>query len=280
MASSTNIQWSYHTMYKWYVKNQDHPTDKVICIVYKSKKSSKDKTSWEPFIKRNIVYFGKTHVQQQQLFPNGLYTVIDDNKKHEFNMFFVFPLYETFDHVQVPLANHFRFVFNDRASVNKTNFHLTTYFGRKLPSGNMQYLTNHVYNDYPAQLNLPRDGDAPKPFTKSEIVYYKPALLDIIRYPWNHDRKSGGGKQKSTIPSPRRHPLSPVFSQMWRRVGFREMTAIGLRQENGHIIWSVTFKRKGREYENEAYAAYVFDTPTDDETEFQERLAALANPSE
>lgn len=124
---------------------------------------------------------------------------------------------------------------------------------------------------------MPREGDVPT-LLKGISQRYKAALLDVIRWPWNYDRglMDGGTSKSQDKPPPQRQILSPSFAELWRRAEFKEMHAFGIKDANGRITWSVRFKRKERERGDYAYKAYVFETPSDDETHFQNTLADLA----
>lgn len=272
------IEWTYPTMYQWYLKHQDRPVDTIHCIMYDSVRSSADNKDLEPFIKRNIIYIGKCEIQNVEMFPNGLFTVLDDNKKLEMNLHFVFPLYKQCKGKQLPLADHFRFVYNERSVKQKTNFHLTRYVCSEMRPNHYEYLTNHKKDNFPDKLDMPRRGDVIGLFNKDPIQYYKKALIDLIRYPWTHDMSGAGRTEPADSQTqPRRPVTSQAFSELWRRAELRRMTAFGFKHADGTIIWSVSFQRKGRTLQNEAYTAYVFDTATDDERHFQDRLAQLAN---
>lgn len=274
------IAWSYQSMYKWYAKQEYPESNEIVAIIYQTQKCKKDRKILEPFIKQNIVYVGKSLVQNDELFPNGLFVVMDDNKKEEMNLFFVFPESKDFYGEQKLVADHFRFLWNETDKRNHCNFHITNYMCKQ-GGKTKKYLTLHEKNNFPSPLSIPRHGDVPSLFSKQEsIIPYREPLIDLVRLPWKHDQsidsnKGGGKKHKSHIKIPARPMLVELFSYLWRDAQFKAMFAFGVRNKNG-ITWSVRFVRKNREKQGQVYTAYVFDTPDENEENFQKTLYELA----
>lgn len=275
-------------MYKWYQKHQDQPVNNVKHFIYYTQKvpsSTKKQPNPlpEPFIKPNIEYVGISPVQDAELFPSGLYVLMgykgkDDWKK---NMFFVFPTIKECDGKRIIFADHFTFVVDPSDKENSMHFHKTAYYCVSSIIG-VEYKHDHVNDYFPTSLTLPRHGTVNNIIKLQQLQPYKEKLLDILRLPWTHDDlplpSSGGGKtsKASSMKISPRPILSKAFSDLWTRAEFVQMVAFGIQQTSGRYTWSVSFKRKGRVISNRLYPAYVFDTGTDDEMEFQNMLAELA----
>lgn len=124
------IKWTYDLMYKFYTKQhiinpEDDP--EMITIVYESKRPmKKDQSKLEPFVKRNIIHVGRSPVQNDELFPMGLFLVYDDNASGNKFLYFVYP---TRTECRTPFiaANHYTFCENKTDKKHPCHFHRTLY---------------------------------------------------------------------------------------------------------------------------------------------------------
>ncbi len=274
--SDNTIHWKYDTMYKWYAKHRDHPEDYITAFIYHTQKCSKKQTHLESFIKSNIVYVGKSPLQDANAFPNGLYTIMDDNAKENMFLYFVYPQTKDCFGKSVTFADHFTFSFNKSDTRNGCHFHQTLYICAQ--NGPIQqYYTLHTKDNFPSTMVLPREGDLPSIMKKDALIYYKPSLLELMRHPWNHDHSTSGGAKRRVSKPIARPIVSPAFAHLWTSAGFKAMHAFGIPNANGGVTWSVRFTRKGRERNGHAYPAYIFHTLTHSELEFQNTLAEQAH---
>ena len=82
----------------------------MLAIVYEAKRPSKKNLSLlEPFMKPNVTLIGSTPVQNPTIFPNGLFTMADDDSTGKKWLFFVYPQYRDCDGERVLLADHMTF---------------------------------------------------------------------------------------------------------------------------------------------------------------------------
>jgi len=276
-----SINWSYDVMYKWYAKQEaiTGSTNEIVTFVYEWKRpSKKDEKKLEPFVTPNMVCLGKSPLQDETLFHNGMYTVVERNTQKTKNkwLFFVYPEEkDCFDKTYM-IADHITFCVDKADKKKPVHFHSTTYLCNKFQD---MTITSSIRSiDYlPEQLDLPKEGTVDNIIRETIHSKMKPIILDLMRYPWTSS--SGGGmrrSKKTNIEHSAREIISHTFSELWNRCEFKMMFAFGTPVRDG-ITWSVRFVRKGRELRGHLYRAYVFTTETADEKVFQDTLADLAN---
>jgi hypothetical protein len=267
-------------MYKWYVKqiNNENNNNNLLVIVYDSQKPAKNENLLEPFIKKNIISIQKSPIQNYELFNNGIFTIIDDNKSMKNNLFFLFPTSKLYKSQNIFLANHFTFCY-DKSDPNKAcHFHTTEYNCKN----NTRFLTEHIKDFFSDKLIIPKYGDIPNIIKRTPHLHYKPFILDLLRLPWinnnnNNNNSVGGAKTQKQIA---RNILSNKFSQLWTQFKFKSMNSFGFILPNNHVIWNVDFIRKGRESRGLLQQAYIFETTSDNEILFQNTLANLIENEE
>lgn len=299
MVSET-IHWKYDYMYKWYTKNQNNSkssqSSNITAIIYQSQKAKKTEVDLEPFIKQNITYVGLSPIQNKTFFPNGLYTVMDDNINKQQWMYFVYPMIKKCDNskTEVNFADHFTFCYNKSDKKKSCHFH-NTFYNCVYNLQKYTYTSVHRKDHFPDTLEIDiktshSNSDKGKTFlikdtdiiTKPAHEAVKPIILELMTVPWKDKLSSNGGaKKKTTEKQKARKIISEDFSSLWKNIKIKEMFAFGIRNEsNNKITWSVRFARSGREYQGRAYTAYVFETDTNDEKVFQEKLATLMESQE
>jgi hypothetical protein len=77
------MHWDYKMMRSWYIKHANDVEETknvpIYAIVYESKRPSNSKIGQlEPFVKRNMKWVGLSPIQDRDLFPNNIYTLMDD----------------------------------------------------------------------------------------------------------------------------------------------------------------------------------------------------------
>ncbi len=268
-------------MYKWYHKHEwnDRPLDEefyeVFPLLYVAQRPiEKDKSKLEQFVKPNIKSVGYAPIQDSKLFPNGLFLCMDDDRKSQEWMFFVFPMYKKdSDHKTHLIADHFSYVF--QKNINACQFHQTNYVPQEYIN---EFWFNRNPDHFPIEVSLARIGDDPNIIKKPGNQRYKAILLDLMRYPWTHGRprsstSSGGAKKEKYIARP---IMNPAFNGLWAEHSFKSMIGFGLRKHGEtHVSWSISFVRKGRRQLNRLETAYTFETPDESEHHVQAKLAEL-----
>jgi hypothetical protein len=274
------ISWSYDVFYSWYKKQiaSGPNADPLLAIVYESKRPSKrDIGKLEPFVRPNIAFVGEAPIQDSELFPRGMYMLLETEPKDRKWMFLVYPTLETCPpngtnkHL---VANHFTFVLNHTDRTNPCHFHRTVYACAGPSGEDPSWVQQHIHDHFPATLHLSRTGTTDAIIHKPANQRFKNAILDIMRFPWTSSSPSsfvGGVKKRVGVAH--RPIQSAPFAILWLEEEFKELHAIGVRDATG-IQWSVSLvrKRKGR---HPWKPAYVFRTATDNEAVFQDTLAAL-----
>jgi len=226
-------------------------------------------------------------VQNDKLFPNGLYTIIDDNASNKQWLYFVFPLIKKCENKEIIFADHFTFCIDKTDKNNPCHFHSTFYYctmNLKI----LNYVYQHIKDYFPDELDIPKKGNVDNIIVKETHTGYKPVLLDLIRKPWNQNKPlyvdDGGGKNKTRKYNikPKARPIISVdFSYIWKEHEFKSMQAFGLKNvATNKIQWSVSLFRKERERVNQVYTAYNFETDikknsNEIELDFQNTLAEL-----
>jgi hypothetical protein len=259
----------------------------VMVWVYESQRpKKKDMKRLEPFIKPSIRYIGLSPLQETSLFPNSLY-VLADGKRW---LFLVFPTHVS----SVWIGNHFTFVLDEGDKKNACHFHSTFYDVVMTDESGTLWEEKHYKDYFPETIELPTDTLFNHPVHRR----YKPFLMNWIQLPWIQLpwsqlpwsqlpwsqlpwsqlpwsqlpwKQEGGGLYKKRPLQEARPILSHQFASLWMERGFRRSYAIGIKLPTGGVQWSVRIWRKGKDLlRNET--AFVFWTPTDNETAFQKAL--------
>ena len=289
--SNESIHWTYDYMYKWYAKMTSEQNNNIIPLIYTSQKvKEKDKNILEPFIHQNIVSITQYPIQDAKLFPNGLYVVRDDNTSKKQWLYFVFPLIKKCEK-DVTFADHFTFCVDKTDKKKPCHFHSTIY--NCITDENTQYtryIYSHIKDYFKDEIDIPKKGNVDSIIIKDVHQAYKPALLQLMRKPWNQrDSKSsssggdGGAKKKISqrnVATSRRI-LSAEFTRVWNVCQFKSMQSFGIRNGHGKILWSVSLFRKEREKINQVYTAYSFEIEDSGDSReielaFQNKFAELA----
>ena len=266
------IHWTYEYMYKWYAKlyqNSDKTPD-IFAFVYESKKPNKnDESKVEPFITRNITVVEKLNIP---LFKRGLYTLIDLKSPIRW-IFFVHPEEKSAGSHTALYADHYSFCYEKGDLKKPIHFHSTVYIPQVMHEQLIHYSGHH--NDYfEDNIDIPRNGDVPNIIKNDVHLPIKQFLLGLIRRPWNEGVIGGAKKSKINKDTLKARPrLSEEFCNKWNERHIQTLWGFGLRNQSG-ITWSIRIKT-GREKHGNIYRAYHFTTDTEDEREFQNKLADL-----
>ena len=271
---TNTIHWTYDYMYSWYCKHTDNPVANLDCIIYHAQRPKKKRNELEKFIKPNITYVGRCPVQDDVYYPNGLYTVIDDNKSQRKWLFYVYPINKD----GIVFADHHSFCIDKSDKKRPVHFHTTEYsIKRERVSNEISYRDDKINDYFVDEMDMPRTG----PFEGFlDGNPQKDTVLKLLREPWR--RRSGGAKQKNTGKEyvPNRPIISPAFNVLWETYAFKSMFAFGVSSST-HTRWSVSFHRKGRRPPGRLQYAYTFELPRGhDEATFQNTLAAIASQNE
>jgi hypothetical protein len=268
------IQWDYDTMRAWYLKHAKYEDETkntpVFGFLYEAKKPTyKNADKVEPFVTKDMKWSNLAPLQNKELFPNNLYTLMDandDNNKPFLRgcggatpqwLFFVYPLVK-----QCQLfADHFSFCIDKSDKKKPCHFHSTTYNCIKVLGGDMKDAVFHTNDFMPDKLKLPTNEGTI--FRKHNAA--KETLLDIIKYPWVYDRipqqTTGGAKNNMRVAS---RPITDVqfhrdFCDKWASWGIKRLYAIGIRKGN-LVHWNVSVFR-GRLKRGRMYRSLHYTTP-------------------
>jgi hypothetical protein len=271
----TDIQWSYETMRAWYLKQAKYVDETknapVFAFVYESKKPSKSNSAKvEPFVTNNMKWANLSPIQDKELFPNNLYTLLDGEDSKKQWLFFVFPTVKEYADTNKELfADHFSFCLDPSDKKKPCHFHSTQYTCIKALRGAIKYASDHINDFMPDKLRLPTQDSTI--FKKHTEV--KDTLLSIIKYPWMYDRMTGGAKSTNRAPKAIRpitgEPFHREFCDKWTLWGIKRLSAIGIRKGN-LVHWSVSIF-KGRLKMGRLYRSLHYTTPVDN-TLFEREL--------
>ena len=263
------IHWKYDVMYNWYRKLNDlgNPSkSNLIAIIYESKKTTKNKEhQLEPFIKPNIEGISHFPIHQKEL-----YVVYDDDKNNKKHLYFVFPTWKLAERQKYLAADHFTFCHDKSDKKMSCHFHSTIYtYLQELK----RYETAHLRDYMKMELTLPRDESSI--FNNHEN--YKQLLLNVIKYPWTHDKPSqniNGGKP--SLRRKQRPIMNPEFCDKWNEHGIKKVVLFGFIYD-GQVHWNATIYEKGRLNEGLLYNAlcyktYIMINEIDYEMEFQNKF--------
>jgi len=93
-----------------------------------------------------------------------------------------------------------------------------------------------------------------------------------MKYPWTNNMNGGTKKRNKKHTSPR-PVINHDFSELWTKCKFKSMTAFGIRNKEGKLVWSINFKESKRLVSNRLYNAFVLTTDIDNyEQKLQELL--------
>jgi hypothetical protein len=261
------IDWDYDSMRAWYLKHAKYVDETknvpVFGFLYEAKKPSyRNSTKVEPFVNTAMKWSNLAPVQNKELFPNNLYTLIDAGESKKRWLFFVYPLVkQCTDAEQKELfADHFSFCIDKSDQKKPCHFHSTTYDCIRV-AGDTKHKVAHTNDFMPDKLKLPaNEGNIFK-----QHVAAKGTLLDLIKYPWVYDRgpyqQTGGAKNNNRVAS---RPITDApfhrsFCNKWSLWGIKRLYAIGVRKGN-LVHWNVSVF-KGRLKMNHMYQSLHYTTP-------------------
>lgn len=257
------INWNYEAMRAWYLKHTKYVDETknvpVYGFLYESKKPSRSNNAKvEPFVAHDMKWTGLSPVQNKELFPNNLYTLMDGEDSKKKWLFFVYPTVKqcTDTNEKELFAEHFSFCIDKSDKKKPCHFHSTAYSCIKI-AGDIRYISTHNNDFMPDKLMFPLDD--PNVFKKH--VAAKDTLLNIIKYPWIYDKPQSGGAKGNTVPSRpiTNEPFHREFCDKWTLWGIKRMYAIGVRKGNV-IHWNVSIF-KGRVKMGRAYQSLHYTTP-------------------
>lgn len=236
--------WRFSSMYAWYAQHDEIPTEKIVALTYHAQARRKHQQHLEPFIKARTSYVGaNTFIDY---YRQELFFVEHDSSKLSY---FQFGLHRCDVRNATKLQHVYFALFDDHPFLRPHYMAITRKYS------------------FPKEILLPHHGDAPNFLRDFPHPDYKQKLLDLMRKPWTY-----GTPPTPINPQERTSALPircPVFTQYWT---FETMHAFGFRQDNDHITWSVRCIGEGSG-DGPCSTAYVFDTITMDEIEFQQAFA-------
>ena len=274
-SSPSSIEWDYNMFYEYYRTNTPfsdrlNPAP-IVSFVYESKRPKKDDAyGLEPFVRIHLVYADKSPVQNKTLFPNGLYTLVEENPGSKRYVFFVFPTIDAT--TKIPIANHFTFCFDKSDKKKSCHFHTTFYI----------YFPNGRWNDtsfkdfFPDKLTLPVSGIDVPIIRNAENIPYKEPILDLMRYPLKAKNSKSPPKQVAGFDG--QYHAAPILCQefaiKWISCAVNSMYAFAIKLENNTYQWSVCIARAGKGCAK-YHTSYIFTTRSMSEAIFQQTLAPL-----
>lgn len=258
--------WTYNNMYKWYTKKgkvRDPLHEIVYAIVYDAKKpKQKDVGKLEPFIKRNITYVGESPLLNENLFPNNLYLVYDDNKSEKQWLYFVSPRIKE----GITLPDHFTFCYDKSDVKNPCHFHSTTYDINTIENDTS---FRHVKDYFPDKLET-YDNIIKNPLHRSKRDF----IIQLMDYP---RKVSGGTKKRNKQSEAARNITNQRFCHMWFDNKIKSMTAFGICQ-NDKIYFTVKVTTNERLINNRIFTPYSFvcNVGDDYEGKLQDHMSNLS----
>lgn len=272
---SPPIVWDYNTMRSWYIKHAKYVEETknipIYAIIYESKRPSNSKLGkLEPFVKPNMKWVGLSPIQDRTLFPEKLYTLMDDAESKRRWMFLVYPHEKRcIDGSTEIFGDHLSFCIDHYDKKNPCHFH-STYYTCNVNAGDTIYGDGGV-PDYmprgPASLKKDQNGGIllgdKQVFTKH--VAARDFLYEFIGYPWTSTASSGGsGKNKTSSIKDVVRPISTdafhgEFCGKWLAKELKGMRAFGIVR-NDRVHWSVSVLFKGRRKLGRIYRGIHFIT--------------------
>lgn len=273
-----DIHWNYEAMRAWYLKNTKYVDETknvpVYGFLYESKKPSKSNNAKvEPFVAKNMKLVGLSPIQNKELFPNNLYTLMDEEDSKKKWLFFVFPTVKECANTQAKelFGDHFTFCIDPSDKKKPCHFHSTQYTCIKALGGAVKYTSDHINDFMPDKLSLPTQEVA----IFNKHIEIKDILLNIIKYPWIYDRPPqttmGGAKNSKIVSRPiTGEPFHREFCNNWTIWGIKRLYAIGVRKGNV-IHWSISIF-KGRLKRGRLYRSLHYTMPVASSDAFEHEL--------
>ena len=205
----------------------------------------------EPFIKHNIAFVCNSPLQNNSLFPNGLYVAFDDHALH-----FIHPKTKHCNGIKIALADHMTFSHNKSDKTKSCHFYTTIYDSTSA----IDFTHRQIKDFFPATLKLPEDSESiiKHPYHAP----YKQFILQLLTHPIT------GTKTSAKKSKPTHRPISnQAFFNFWTTNKIKHLTAIGVKETNNTIRFTIHIHGKGRIYNNRIYDAFSFTCNISDDYE-------------